>query len=113
MSSEWMPVTSGVLGPVLFVIYINGIAFGFNNFITKFADDTKIGNITLLEQDRRSIQEDLLKLPDWSEKWEMPFNINVRFFRLNLKIERWTTKYAELRLIKSVQLAKDLGVSLV
>ncbi len=31
-----------VLGPVLFIIYINDIDVELNNFIRKFADDTKI-----------------------------------------------------------------------
>ncbi len=84
-----MPVTRGVpqgsvLGPVLFVIYINDIDLGLNNFISIFADDKKIGNAVLMECDRQSLQEDLHKLSDWSVKWEMPFNINK--YRLDLEI---------------------------
>ncbi len=48
-SSDWAPVISSfpqssVLGPVLFMIYINDIVIGLNYFIAKFEDDTKIGN---------------------------------------------------------------------
>ncbi len=66
-------IQSGI-GP--FIISINDIDLGLSNFINKFADDTKIGNAALMEQDRRSRQEDLHKLSDWCEKWEMSFNTN-------------------------------------
>ena len=81
VESDWAPVTSGVpqgsvLGPLLFIMYINDIDVGLNNFISKFADDTKIGNAILTEEDKNSLQNDLNKIIAWSEKWQMPFNVN-------------------------------------
>ncbi len=77
---DWVPITSGVLqgsvlGPVLFIIYISDIDVGPNNFIAKFADDTKIGNSVISDHDRQSLQDDLSKISTWSARWEMPFNV--------------------------------------
>ncbi len=51
---------SSVLGPVLFIIYINDIGVRFNNFIAEFADDTKIGNSVISDLDKqRRFQQSL------------------------------------------------------
>ena len=44
------------------------------NAVLKFADDTKLFGKVNNDIDRRSIQNDLYRLIDWSEKWQMPFN---------------------------------------
>ena len=77
--SDWRDVTSGVpqgsvLGPVLFLIFINDLEATLVNSVLKFADDTKLFGKVNNDIDRRSIQNDLYRLIDWSEKWQMPFN---------------------------------------
>ena len=65
-----------VLGPLLFIIYINDLETGINSDISKFADDTKIGRQVKNLDDARMLQDDLNRLYKWSEKWQMQFNIN-------------------------------------
>ncbi len=114
MTSGWTPVTSGVpkgsvLGPVLFIIYMNKIDFGLNNFISLITHDTKIGNTILSESIRRSLQEELRKISDWSVKWEMPYNIN-KYQILQVGSRNIKNDYENLMnaiKIKSVHSVKD------
>jgi len=77
--SEWLPVTSGVpqgsvLGPILFLLYINDIDDGLTSKIIKFADDTKIYRAINDENDPIELQKDIDRVVDWSTTWQMKFN---------------------------------------
>ena len=73
------PVISGipqgsVLGPLLFVIYINDLPDIVNSNIYLFADDTKVVRKVTTEEDAKTLQQDLGKLEAWSHKWLLKFN---------------------------------------
>ena len=77
--SEWSPVRSGVpqgsiLGPVLFVIFINDLDEGVRNHILKFADDTKLFSQVSTNEDAEKLQKDLSILNEWSNEWSILFN---------------------------------------
>ena len=113
--SVWADVTSGVpqgsvLGPLLFLIYINDIDLGITSRLSKFADDTKIGRKIESVQDMIEFQKDIDRLVAWGDKWQMKFNINkckqMHIGRHNLEFGyemdgKWITKTDQ---------EKDLGV---
>ena len=84
--SDWSAVTSGVpqgsvLGPTLFVIYINDITECISNTAKLYADDTKIlaevgmrGEQSLTDQEN-TLQEDLNRVVDWTRVWLMQLNL--------------------------------------
>ena len=79
--SEWGEVTSGVpqgsvLGPVLFLVYINDIDLGLISKLSKFADDSKLCKNICTEADREALQQDLDRLDEWSQQWQMKFNVD-------------------------------------
>eukprot|EP00918_Siedleckia_nematoides_P047891 GHVU01104904.1.p1 GENE.GHVU01104904.1~~GHVU01104904.1.p1 ORF type:complete len:259 (+),score=26.37 GHVU01104904.1:1627-2403(+) len=65
--SEWRPVTSGipqgsVLGPLLFVVYINDLPWDLETNVLMFADDTKLYSRVTGEEDVAALQRDLDRL---------------------------------------------------
>jgi ribonuclease P/MRP protein subunit RPP40 len=79
--SSWAEVHSGVpqgsvLGPVLFVCYINDMPDMIKSFIYMYADDAKVGRRVSCDMDREALQMDLDKLGQWSSKWQLRFNVD-------------------------------------
>ena len=79
--SGYAPVTSGipqgsVLGPLLFVIYINDLpdVVDKDSFVYLFADDTKIFRKIQTDRDRNILQQDIDNLLKWSNDWLLKFH---------------------------------------
>ena len=77
--SEEADVTSGipqgsVLGPLLFVLYINDLPNGLMSTAKLFADDTKLYNRSDTVNGPADLQSDLDNLQDWSSKWLLKFH---------------------------------------
>ena len=56
-----------VLGPILFMVYINDLEEGVTGNILKFADYTKLFTKTKKIGDKQNLQDDIDKLVKWSE----------------------------------------------
>ena len=117
VKSEWRRVTSGVpqgsvLGPIMFLIYINDMPMEVNSYMNMFADDAKIMRRIRNVEDCNELQEDLNQIYNWSTKWQMEFNINKsHVMRMGKSKYR---PYKEYKLgretITEVNEEKDLGV---
>ena len=79
--SNWLDVTSGipqgsVLGPILFLVYINDLPEVVHNAVKLFADDTKLYGNSCTDEDQHLLQDDINSLIQWSDSWLLKFNIS-------------------------------------
>ena len=79
-TSDWAPILSGVpqgsvLGPLLFLIFVNDLEEGIKSRIKFFADDTSIFSIIhdpLISAN--DLNHDLQLISNWATQWKMSFN---------------------------------------
>ena len=63
-----------VLGPLLFLIYINDLPMNVKSKLRLFADDTALYLTISTSSQSEILQNDLDNLERWSHKWDMEFN---------------------------------------
>ena len=73
-------VTSGVpqgtvMGPLLFLIFINDIVKDLHSELRLFADDSTLYKRIATTEDHVKFQEDLSTLETWANTWNMDFNV--------------------------------------
>lgn len=119
--SNWSSVTSGVpqgsvLGPVLFVLYINDLPEVVKSLCEMYADDTKVFSPVLTDEQRKKLQGDLDSLVEWADKWQLRFNADkCKVLHLgygNPEFEYDMKRHAsdERVTLGATEVEKDLGV---
>ena len=112
--SKWQQVTSGipqgsVLGPILFLIYINDLPDVVENTVKLFADDTKLYSTVNNDEDIESLQKDIDSLSRWSKTWLLAFN-KSKCKHLHLGASSEPSFRMEDEDISSSNTEKDLGI---
>ena len=79
--SDWSTVLSGVpqgsiLGPLLFLLYVNDIGTHLKSQIRLFADDCTIFREIASREDCEVLQSDVHKLYQWTCKWQLHLNLS-------------------------------------
>ena len=113
--SNYSSVKSGIpqgsiLGPILFIIFINDLPDVVKSLCKIFADDTKIYNS---HRKNSILQKDLLNLLKWSEIWQIHFNAIkcgvLHIGKKNLNHDYFIDENLTNKL-NSVTTEKDVGV---
>ena len=115
--SEWVDVKSGVpqgsvLGPVLFVLFINDLPQEVISELLLYADDAKIYRKISSDSDREQLQKDLHTMSIWSDVWLLTFHPDklkkITISRNEFQIERRYHVGGDP--VKNVKSEVDLGV---
>jgi hypothetical protein len=121
--SNWCEVFSGVpqgsvLGPLLFIIYINDLPNMLTSECKLYADDSKLISITdkndSVKKSPNQLQIDINKVIEWCNIWEMKINkekCKVMHFGIKNMSNKYTINDANGDYeIQETKLERDLGI---
>ena len=118
-SSSEVPLTSGVpqgsvLGPLLFLLYINDLPQNIQSQVRLFADDTAVYLTVNSHEAANTLQADLDTLQEWELTWDMELNPGkcqvMHITKSRVPFQSQYTLHGQT--LESVDSAKYLGVTI-
>ena len=83
---------------------------GIENWILKFADDTKVFSSVNSVEEHSKLQKDLQAINRWSEEWQMLFNVDKCKVMHIGKEKQNLSYYMDGKRLEDVNQEKDLGI---
>ena len=120
--SEWTDVLSGVpqgsvLGPLLFLVYINDLPTELVNLMLLFADDGKILGKAGSQEERERLQIDIDACVAWARTWLMRYSVEkCKVMHTGRRANKSTHVYTMKgddgldRVLETTTVERDLGV---
>ena len=99
-----------VLGPLLFIVYINDLLERIQSPCLMYADDIKIWREIRTEDDPEILQQDLDCLMSWSASWHLPINPDKCSYMHVGRDNEVNAYHLNGRLVTTTQCERDLGV---
>ena len=106
-----------VLGPLLFVMFINDLPKTVQCGVKLFADDTKVYVRSDIPGNPDYLQNDITRLQDWSDKWLLSFHpdkYKVMHVGNHPTATNYTMRQSDNTIldIRDEMMARDLGVAI-
>ena len=82
-TSHWQRLNAGVpqgsvLGPLLFLVYINDLTDNISSHMLLFADDSSLFTaVNGVEHTHQKLVKDLHTVTEWAHQWKMEFNPDI------------------------------------
>ena len=96
-----------MLGPLLFLLYINDITGNIQSNIRLFADNCIVYRTIRSQDDFCKLQNDISSVSKWAETWQMRFNssdVKLEFFSKSKLESKKSIKTRNLFLIRGVMI---------
>ena len=105
-----------VLGPILFLIFINDLPGNLNSKVRLFADDCVLCRSIRRSEDQQILQDDVNKFDQWEEAWLMTFNVakchSMRVTKHSLQKQIIRDYSLHNQVLENVPSAKYLGITI-
>ncbi len=118
VQSDTLSVISGVpqgsvLGPLLFIVYVNDIPDTISNsHCFLFADDAKLLKVLSSTSDHEELQEDLLAINTWCKQWNLKLNYSkCAVVHFSTKSQQPIPYFIGETTIPFMETQRDLGVT--